>query len=100
MKPTRARVKKTSPKAPYTSGTLAVSRRMVAPGPLHEEQSIIYDLMTRYHHLQSTLPYYDRKTGEPIAAEAEKLRKETWQRIEALPEGKLRTNLTRKMYEQ
>ena len=84
--------------APYTSSSLAVSRRMVAPGPLHEEQSIIRDLLWRYRNLQSTLPYYDRKTGAPIAAEAETLRQEAWRRIESLPEGELRTNLTREMY--
>lgn len=86
--------------APYTSESLAVSRRMVAPGPLHEEHAIIHDLLTRYRHLQSTLAYYDRKTGAPIAAEAERLRKETWKRIEQLPEGELRTNLSREMYER
>jgi hypothetical protein len=84
---------------PYTSESLAVSRRMVAQGPLHEERAVIHDLVTRYRHLQSTLPYYDRKTGAPIAAEAEKLRQEAWRRIEMLPEGPLRTNLTREMYE-
>ena len=84
--------------APYTSESLAVSRRMVAPGPHHEEHAIIRDLMTRYRHLQSTLPYYDRATGAPIAAEAERLHKETWKRIEQLPEGALRTNLSREMY--
>jgi hypothetical protein len=94
------RVKKTSKTAPYTSESLAVSRRMIAPGPLHEEQAIIYDLMTRYRHLQSTLAYYDRGTGKPIAAEAEKLRQQAWDRIEQLPEGELRTNLTRQMYER
>lgn len=86
--------------APYRSESLAVSRRMIAPGPLHEEHAIIYDLMTRYRHLQSTLPYYDRRTGEPFAAEAEKLRQEAWRRIERLPEGVLRTNLSRQMYER
>lgn len=90
-----ARKKKLSP---YTSESLAVSRRMIAPGPLHEEHAVIYDLMTRYRHLQSTLRYYDRATGKPIADEAEKLRQETWRRIEALPDGDLRTNLTREMY--
>lgn len=72
-----ARKKKPSP---YTSESLAVSRR----GPLHEERAIIYDLMSHYRHLQSTLAYYDRSTGKPIADEAEKLRQETWRRIEAL----------------
>lgn len=91
--PTRKKKQK-----PYTSETLAVSRRMIAAGPLHEEQATIYDLMWRYRNLQSTLPYYDRKTGAPIAAEAEKLRQEAWRRIEKLPEGELRTNLTRQMY--
>ena len=85
--------------APYTSESLEVSRRMIAPGPLHEEHAIIYDLMTRFRQLQSTLRHYDRSTGKPIAAEAEKLRKEAWKRIEALPEGDLRTNLSRRMYE-
>jgi hypothetical protein len=84
--------------APYTSESLAVSRRMIAPGPLHEEHAIIYDLMTRYRHLQSTLPYVDRKTGAPIAAEAERLRQKAWRRIEQLPKGTLRTNLERRMY--
>ena len=91
--------KKTKKLPPYTSSTLAVSRRMIAPGPLHEEHAVIYDLMNRWHHLSSTLALYDRKTGEPIAAEAEKLRKAAWERIERLPEGTLRTNLTRQMYE-
>ena len=85
--------------SPYTSDTLAVSRRMIAPGPLHEEQAVIYDLMTRYRHLQDTLAFYDRGTGKAIADEAEKLRQEAWRRIEALPEGTLRTNYTRRMYE-
>ena len=91
--------RKASKKLPsYTSGTLAVSRRMVAPGPLHEEQAIIHDLMTRWRHLQSTLRYYDRTTGKPIAEEAERLRQQTWDHIEALPVGELRTNLEREMY--
>jgi len=85
--------------APYTSESLEVSRRMIAPGPLYEERAIIHDLMTRYRHLQSALPYYGRsKTGEPIADEAARLHKETWNRIEQLPEGDLRTNLSREMY--
>lgn len=84
--------------SPYTSATLAVSRRMVAPGPLHEEHAIIHGLMTRYRHLQSTLRYYDRSTGAAIADEARRLHQETWQRIEQLPEGALRTNLSREMY--
>jgi hypothetical protein len=78
--------------------SLAVSRRMVTAGPLHEDRAIIHDLMRRYRHLNSTLKYYDRKTGKPIAAEAEKLRQEAWRRIEALPEGNLRANLSREMY--
>lgn len=84
--------------APYTSESLAVSRRMIAPGPLHEEHAIIYDLMTRYRHLQSSLAYYDRTTGAPIAAKAKRLHQEAWKRIEQLPEGELRTNLSREMY--
>ena len=84
--------------APYTSNSLAVSRRMIAPGPLHEEHAIIYDLMTRYRHLQSTLRLYDRTTGAPIAEEAARLHAEAWRRIEQLPEGDLRTNLSREMY--
>ncbi len=82
---------------PYTSETLAVSRRMIAPGPLHEERAIIHDLIARFRHLQSTLRLYDRSTGKPIAAEAEKLHQEAWRRIEALPEGELRANLTRQL---
>lgn len=84
--------------APYTSESLAVTRRMIAPHPLHEEHAIISDIMTRYRHLQSTLPYYDRTAGKPIAEEAEKLRQQAWQRVEQLPEGDLRTNLSREMY--
>lgn len=83
---------------PYTSESLAVSRRMVAPGPLHEERAIIRDLISRYRRLQSTLALYDRRTGAPIAAEAERLHQEAWRRIEQLPEGDLRTNLSREMY--
>jgi hypothetical protein len=83
---------------PYTSDSLAVSRRMIAPGPLHEEHAIIHDLMTRWRHLQSTLRYYDRTTGKPMAEEAERLRQQTWDRIEQLPAGELRTNLEREMY--
>ena len=78
--------------APY------MSRRMIAPGPLHEEHAVIYDILNRYRHLQSTLRYYDRTTGKPIAAEADKLRQEAWLRIEQLPEGELRANLSREMY--
>lgn len=85
--------------APYTSDTLAVSRRMISAGPLHEEQAIIYDLMTRFRNLESSLRYYDRATGAAIAAEAKKLRDEAWRRIEQLPKGELRTNLARRMYE-
>ena len=83
---------------PYTSESLAVSRRMIAPGPLHDEHAIIYDLMTRYRHLQSSLRYIDRTAGSPIAAEAKKLHQETWRRIEQLPEGDLRAHLSREMY--
>lgn len=83
---------------PYTSDSLAVSRRMIAPGPLHEEHSIIYDLLTRKRHLDSTLKFYDRGTGAPIAAEAARLHAEAWRRIDQLPEGDLRTNLSREMY--
>lgn len=85
--------------APYTSDSLAATRRMIAPGPLHEEQAIIHDLLFRYRNLQSVLRHYDRSTGATIAAEAEKLHKEAWRRIEQLPEGALRSNLSRRMYE-
>lgn len=46
----------------------------------------------------AVLPYYDRKVGAPIAAEAAKLHQEAWRRIEQLPEGELRANLSRAMY--
>ena len=98
MTTTRKKSKTSKKPAPYTSESLAVSRRMVAPGPLHEERAVIHDLLTRYQHLQSTLRYYDRGTGAPIAAEATRLHKEAWRRIEQLPEGELRTNLSRAMY--
>jgi hypothetical protein len=84
--------------APYTSSSLAVSRRMIAPGPLSEEHAIIHDLLWRWRNLQSTLPLYDRATGRPIAEEAERLRQQAWDRIEQLPAGDLRSNLTREMY--
>lgn len=84
--------------APYTSSSLAVSRRMIAPGPLREERAILHDLMWRWRSLQSALPLYDRATGRPIAEEAERLRQQAWDRIEQLPAGDLRSNLTREMY--
>jgi hypothetical protein len=93
-----ARKKPQKKPAPYTSESIAVSRRMVAPGPLYEERAIIHDLMWRYGHLQGTLAYYDRAAGKPIAEEAEKLRQEIWRRIEQLPEGDLRAHLTQEMY--
>ena len=71
---------------PYTSDTLAVSRRMVGAGPHHEEQSIIYDLTWRYKNLKSTLAYYDRTQGKAIAEEANKLADEARRRIEAYPD--------------
>ena len=83
---------------PYASSSLAVSRRMLAPGPLHEERAIVYDLMTRYRHLQSTLRLYDRTTGKPIAEEAARLHRQAWDRIEQLPAGDLRANLERELY--
>jgi len=90
--------KKTNKPAPYTSPSLAVSRRMIATHPLHEEHAIIYDIMTRKRHLDMTLKYHDRGTGKYIADEAAKLHAEAWKRIEQLPEGELRTNLEREMY--
>ena len=92
----RKRIRKKA--APYTSESLAVSRRMVAAGPLHEERAIIHDLIWRYGHLQGTLRYVDRSEGKTIAEEAEKLRQEAWRRIQELPEGDLRTNLTRELH--
>ena len=93
-----ARKKTPKKAAPYTSESLAVSRRMIAPGPLFEERAIIHDLLWRYRHLQSTLRYVDRTEGKAIAEEAAKLRDEAWRRIQELPEGDLRTNLTREMH--
>lgn len=92
-----ARRKPSKKPAPYTSESLAVTRRLIAEGPFREERAIIHDLLWRYGHLQSTLRYVDRAEGEPIAKEAEKLRQEAWRRIEELPEGDLRTNLTREL---
>ena len=92
-----ARQKTPKKAAPYTSESLAVSRRMVASGPLHEERAILHDLLWRYGHLQSTLRYVDRTEGKSIAEEAAKLRDEAWRRIQELPEGDLRTNLTREL---
>jgi hypothetical protein len=82
---------------PYTSESLAVTRRLMAPGPLLEERAIINDLIWRYGHLQGTLRYVDRSEGEAIAKESHKLRDEAWRRIQELPEGDLRTNLTREL---
>jgi hypothetical protein len=83
--------------APYTSESLAVTRRLMAPGPFLEERAIINDLIWRYGHLQGTLRYVDRSEGEAIAKESHKLRDEAWRRIQELPEGDLRTNLTREL---
>lgn len=83
-------------RAPYTSSTLATSRRMLAPGPHHEAHAIIYDLMTRASHLEATLRYYDRSTGKGIADQALALRHEAQRRIKRLPAGELRDNLTRR----
>lgn len=75
-----------------------MTRRLIAPGPFHEEHAIILDLMTRWRSLASTLRYYDRKTGKPIAEEAERYRVQAWNRIERLPASELRSNLEREMY--
>lgn len=83
---------------PYTSDTLAVSRRMVASGPDHAQLAVIHDLTWRYHNRQSQLRHYDRRTGEPIAKEAEDLRKKAERRIALLPDAGLRERLTRELY--
>ncbi len=92
MSPRKPRAK------PYTSSTLDVSRRMIAPGPHHEATAVIYDLMHRAVTLESSLPYYDRTTGKPIAEQAREFRAEARRRIERLPRGELRTNLERENY--
>lgn len=69
----------------------------MAEGPFREERAIIHDLIWRDGHLQGTLRYVDRAEGKSIADEAEKLRQEAWRRIQALPEGDLRANLTREL---
>jgi len=92
---TKARTKRP---APYTSDTLATSRKMVADGPLHEERAVIRDLMWRRKSLTQALPHYDRKTGKPLAEQAQKLREETQRRIDALPES-MRAWLTRENWE-
>ena len=93
---TRSRGKRPAPS--YTSDTLAASRRMVAPGPDHEELAVIHDLSWRYRNLQSQLRYYDRRTGEPIAKEAEVMRKEAERRIALLPDADLRERMTAHLY--
>ena len=92
-----ARKKTPKKPAPYASESLAVTRRLIAEGPFREERAIIQDLLWRYGHLQGTLRYVDRTEGKSIAEEAGKLRDEAWRRIQELPEGDLRTNLTREM---
>ena len=91
---TRGRSRKTDA---YTSSSLAVSRRMISPGEHFEERAIIHDLMSRFRSLESSLGYYDHATGRSIAAEASKLRAQAWERIERLPVGQLRSNLSREM---
>jgi hypothetical protein len=86
--------------AAYWSDTIEVSRKMIAPGPHHEEHAVIYDLMHRARNREQLLPHYDRKTGEPIAQEANRLREEAQRRIEALPDGDLRRNLTRRNWDR
>lgn len=83
-------------RAPYTSSTIATSRKMIARGPHHEAHAIIYDLMTRASDLESTLRYYDRTTGKAIADQALALRDEAQRRIKQLPAGDLRDNLTQR----
>jgi len=92
-----ARRKTPKKAAPYTSESLAVTRRLMAEGPFREERAIIHDLIWRYGHLQGTLRYLDRTEGKSVAEEAEKLREEAWRRIQELPAGDLRTNLTREL---
>lgn len=83
-------------RVPYTSSSLATSRKMVASGsPHYEAHAIIYDLMTRASHLEATLRYYDHAAGKQIADQALVLRNEAQRRIKRLPSGDLRDNLTR-----
>lgn len=82
-------------KTPYSSSTLATSRRMIAEGPHHEARAIIYDLMHRAGNLESTLRYYDHAQGKAIGEQARELRSEAQRRIKRLPAGDLRDNLTR-----
>ncbi len=78
---------------PYTSSSLAVSRRMLAPNQEHfEEQAILHDIKSRYRHIQGVLPHYHRSTpaSKELAREAEDLVKEWHDRVEALPNGELK----------
>lgn len=87
---------------PYTSDTLATSRKMVADGALHEARAVIYDLMWRARSREQMLPYYDRKTGKPFAEEARRFRDEAQRRIDELPVASeaLKRNLTRQNWER
>lgn len=95
-----AKRRATKKPAAYWSDTIEVSRKMIAPGPHHEEHAVIYDLMTRARSREQVLPHYDRKTGEPILQEANKLREEAQRRIDALPDGELRKILARRNWDR
>jgi len=85
---------------PYTSDTLAVSRRMVSEGPLREERAVLHDLVWRIRHRAGLLRYLDRRQGEPVAAEVAALRADAQRRAEALPasEAQLRAHYEREIW--
>lgn len=71
---------------------------MIEPGLLFEERAILHDLLSRIRSLKSTLPYYDRKQGKAISQQTADLREDAQKRVEQLPDGPLRSNLTREIY--
>jgi hypothetical protein len=92
-------LKGTKKPRPYSSSTFEVSKRMLAPGQSYfEEQAIVYDLISRIGSLKSTLPYYDRTMGKPIADEIAELRREAMKRLEDLPEGAMRQRYEREIW--
>lgn len=84
---------------PYTSSSLAASRRMLAQGQPHfEEQAILHDIQSRYRHIQGVLPHYHRSTPESkqMARESEELFADWHARVAALPEGELKAGYVRR----
>jgi len=80
---------KARPKAklpPYTSDSLAVSRRMVAAGPDHERRAILHDILSRLKNRTSLRRYTDRGDpyGDKLEREIQALRADAVRRLDAM----------------